>query len=167
MPRIELNTEICAPIHVVFDLSRSIDFHMKTTQKSRERAIAGKTSGLIDLNETVTWKAKHCGFTQQLTSRITYMRCPDVFVDEMTQGIFKSMSHQHLFLEEEGKTLMIDIFDFESPLGILGKCANRLFLKNYLEAFILERNAQIKVAAEGEGWKEFVSRETQHKTSSQ
>ena len=160
MPRIELNTEICAPIDVVFDLSRSIDFHIKSAQKTRERAIAGKTSGLIGLNETVTWKAKHCGFTQQLTSKITFMRRPDVFVDEMTQGIFKSLCHQHLFLEEDGKTLMIDIFDFESPLGMLGKCANRLFLKNYLEAFIRERNAHIKAAAEGDAWEAFVSPKT-------
>lgn len=156
MPRIELNTEIYAPIDVVFDLSRSIDFHIKSAQKTREQAIAGKTRGLLGLNETVTWKAKHCGFTQQLSSKITFMRRPDVFVDEMTQGIFKSMSHQHLFLEEDGKTLMIDIFDFESPLGILGKCANRLFLKNYLEAFIRERNAHIKAAAESDTWTEFV-----------
>lgn len=156
MPRIELNTEINAPIHVVFDLSRSIDFHVKTTQRTGEKAIAGKTSGLIDLNESVTWKAKHFGVTQQLTSKITVMRRPDIFVDEMTKGIFKSLCHQHLFLEEGSKTLMIDIFEFESPLGILGKCANRLFLKKYLEGFILERNAQIKEMAEGEGWKEFV-----------
>lgn len=156
MPRIELNTEINAPIDVVFDLSRSIDFHTKTTQHTGEKAIAGKTSGLIGLNETVTWKAKHFGVTQQLTSKITVMRRPDIFVDEMTKGVFKSLCHQHLFLEEGSKTLMIDIFEFESPLGILGKWANRLFLKKYLEGFIIERNAHIKAMAEGEGWKEFV-----------
>lgn len=157
MPRIELNTEINAPIHVVFDLSRSIDFHAKTTQHTGERAIAGKTSGLIGLNESVTWKAKHFGVTQQLTSKITVMRRPDIFVDEMTKGVFKSLCHQHLFLEEGSKTLMIDIFEFESPLGILGKWANRMFLKKYLEGFIIERNSQIKEMAEGDGWKEFVT----------
>lgn len=157
MPRIELNTEINAPIHVVFDLSRSIDFHLKTTEQTGEKAIAGKTSGLIGLNETVTWRAKHFGITQKLTSKITVMRRPDIFVDEMTEGIFKSLCHQHLFLEENNKTLMIDIFEFESPLGLLGKCANRLFLKSYLERFILERNTLIKNAAEGEEWKAFIS----------
>ncbi len=141
MPKIEINTVINAPIQVVFDLSRSIDFYEKSTERTSEKAIAGKTSGLIELNETVTWKAAHFGIPQKLTSKITFLRQPDVFVDEMTQGIFRSLCHQHLFLEgEEGKTLMIDIFEFESPLGILGKCANRLFLRKYLENFLEERN---------------------------
>lgn len=157
MPRIELNTVINAPIHVVFDLSRSIDFHVKSTSQTGEKAIAGKTSGLIGLNESVTWKAKHFGIQQKLTSKITALRRPDVFVDEMTQGIFKSICHQHLFLDEDGTTLLIDIFEFESPLGILGKAANWLFLKKYLERFLAERNRQLKAAAESDGWKEFIA----------
>jgi len=157
MPRIELNTEINAPINVVFDLSRSIDFHAKTAERTGEKAVAGKTNGLISLNETVTWKAKHFGVSQYLTSKITVMQRPDIFVDEMTKGIFKSICHQHLFLEEGNKTLMIDIFEFESPLGFLGRCANKLFLRNYLEKFIIERNEQIKAMAENGGWKEFIS----------
>ena len=110
MPRIEINTEINAPINVGFDLSRSIDFHMKTTEQTGEKAVAGRTNGLIGLNETVTWKAKHFGVSQHLTSKITIMQRPDIFVDEMTKGVFNSICHQHLFLEEGGKTLMIDIF---------------------------------------------------------
>ena len=70
MPRIELNTEINAPINVVFDLSRSIDFHIKSTEQTGEKAVAGKTSGLIDLNESVTWRAKHFGFNKTLLRRL-------------------------------------------------------------------------------------------------
>ena len=157
MPRIELNTEICAPIDVVFDLSRSIEFHLISAQKQRERAVAGKTSGLMGLNETVTWKAKHCGFTQTLSSEITEFKKPDIFVDEMTRGVFKSFRHAHLFLEEDGKTLMIDIFDFESPLGVLGRTANRLFLRKYLENLLIERNNHLKKIAECGEWKAFIS----------
>ena len=157
MPRIELNTEINAPINVVFDLSRSIDFHVRTTEKTGEKAVAGKTSGLINLNETVTWSAKHFGVKQKLTSKITVMKRPDIFVDEMTKGIFKSICHQHLFLEENGKTLLIDIFEFESPLGFVGKFANKLFLKKYLKGFLIERNKQIKAVAENGEWKDFIN----------
>lgn len=157
MPRIELNTEINAPIAVVFDLSRSIDFHAKSTEHTGEKAIAGKTSGLIGLNESVTWRAKHFGVPQHLTSKITVMQRPDIFVDEMTKGVFKSLCHQHLFLAEGNKTLMIDIFEFESPLGFLGKVVNRLFLRKYLEEFLIERNEQIKAMAESDDWKEFLA----------
>lgn len=49
MPLIHLTTPIKAPIQVVFDLARDIDFHQKSASKSREKAIGGRTSGLIEL----------------------------------------------------------------------------------------------------------------------
>jgi hypothetical protein len=61
MPKIELFTEINAPIEKVLDLARSIDLHMESTKKTGEMAIAGKTSGLIGFGETVTWRALHFG----------------------------------------------------------------------------------------------------------
>ncbi|WP_421978731.1 hypothetical protein [Roseivirga seohaensis] len=54
MPVIRIETIIKAPVQRCFDLSRSIDLHQISTIETKERAIAGKTSGLIGLNETVT-----------------------------------------------------------------------------------------------------------------
>ena len=48
---------------------------------------------------------------------------------------------------------MKDIFDFTSPLGILGQIADILFLKSYMRRFIVERDNLIKKAAEGNDWK--------------
>lgn len=59
MPVIYLEPFIDAPIEKCFDLARSIDLHMESTKHTGETAIAGKTSGIIELNETVTWRAKH------------------------------------------------------------------------------------------------------------
>ncbi len=148
MIKIYLETFINADIRKVFDLSRNIDFHQKSTAKTNEKAIAGKTSGLIELGETVTWRAKHLGFYQNLTTKITEMENPKMFTDIMIEGTFKSMKHQHIFKEKEGKTLMIDIFEFESPFGNLGKLFNKIFLKNYLKKFLIERNRMIKEIAE-------------------
>jgi hypothetical protein len=61
MPTIRLRTEVKAGKALVFDLSRSIDLHKLSTAHTHETAIAGKTSGLIGLNEWVTWRAKHFG----------------------------------------------------------------------------------------------------------
>ena len=55
MPKITLKTMIDAPIERVFDLARSIDLHRDSMKETDERAVAGKTSGLIELGETVTW----------------------------------------------------------------------------------------------------------------
>ena len=148
MPKIHLETIINADIQTVFDLSRNIDFHQESTSKTNEKAIAGKTSGLIELEETVTWRAKHLGFYQTLTTKIIEMESPKMFTDIMIHGAFKSMKHQHIFRKKEGKTLMIDIFEFESPFGILGKIFNQIFLKNYLKHFLIERNRMIKEIAE-------------------
>lgn len=148
MAEIYLETLINADVKTVFDLSRNIDFHQESTAKTNEKAIAGKTSGLIELGETVTWRAKHLGFYQTLKTKITKMESPKMFTDIMIQGAFKSMKHQHIFKEKEGKTLMIDIFEFESPFGILGKIFNQIFLKNYLKKFLLERNRMLKDIAE-------------------
>ncbi|WP_160140199.1 SRPBCC family protein [Chryseobacterium sp. c4a] len=148
MSRIYLETLINADIQIVFDLARNIDLHQQSTSQTHEKAIAGRTSGLIEENETVTWRAKHLGVYQNLTTKIISMKKPGQFTDEMQKGAFKSLHHQHIFKTIEGKTLMIDIFDFESPLGIIGKIFNTLYLKNYLTKFLLERNKLIKTTAE-------------------
>ena len=71
MPSIKIQTKINAPIEVVFDLSRNITLHEISTGNSNEKAIAGVTHGLINLNETVTWRAKHFGVYQRMTVKIT------------------------------------------------------------------------------------------------
>ena len=76
MSEIYLETLIDADIHTVFDLARDIDLHQKSTSGTHERAIAGRTSGLIENNETVTWKAKHLGIYQTLTTKIISMEKP-------------------------------------------------------------------------------------------
>lgn len=148
MPRIHLSTIIKADIQTVFDLSRNIDLHQKSTSKTNEKAIAGRISGLIEQGETVTWKAKHLGVYQTLTTKIISMNKPHHFVDVMQKGAFKSMKHQHIFTQEGKNTIMTDIFEFESPFGMIGKMFNKFFLTNYMKNFLLERNQLIKITAE-------------------
>lgn len=150
MPKIELSTQINAPIEICFDLARSIDLHLESTKQTGEIAIAGRTSGLIGSGETVTWQAKHFGIRQNLTSKITRFEYPNYFTDEMVNGAFKSFRHDHIFSYVGGRTIMKDIFDFESPLGVLGKLANILFLTNYMRKLLVLRNKVIKEVAENQ-----------------
>ncbi|WP_262152320.1 SRPBCC family protein [Chryseobacterium foetidum] len=148
MSKIHLTTIINSDIQTVFDLSRDIDLHQKSTFKTGEKAIAGRTSGMIELGETVTWRAKHLGFYQTHTSKITEMEKPSKFTDVMLKGRFKSFKHQHLFKTRGKQTIMTDILEFESPAGIIGKLFNYFFLKNYMTEFLTERNKVIKLTAE-------------------
>lgn len=148
MSTIYLDTIIKADIQTVFDLARDIDLHQKSTFKTGEKAIAGRTSGLIEEGETVMWRAKHLGIYQTLTTKIISMKKPYHFTDIMLKGAFKSMKHQHIFRQEDKNTIMTDIFEFHSPFGIIGKIFDVLFLKNYMKKFLLERNKLIKFTAE-------------------
>jgi ligand-binding SRPBCC domain-containing protein len=140
MPIIELTTVIDAPIEKVFNLARSIDLHMESTKQTSEQAIAGRTIGLIGLGETVTWRAKHFCIWQTLTSKITEFDQPNFIVDEMVQGAFKSIRHEHHFIKTGDHTVMKDVFVFESPFGILGRLFNWLILTRYMPKLLRDRN---------------------------
>jgi ligand-binding SRPBCC domain-containing protein len=153
MPTIHLTTFVAAPAQRVFDLARSIDLHRKSMAHTEEEAIAGTTSGLIGLNETVTWKAKHLRRIRVLRSKITAMDPPLSFTDEMVDGDFKSLRHEHHFKKIDNGTLLIDIFAYEAPYGSLGRLADRLFLTRYMKTLLETRNKTIKEYAESEKWK--------------
>jgi ligand-binding SRPBCC domain-containing protein len=145
---IELTTTINAPVQRCFDIARDIDVHVASTKHTGEQAIAGRTSGLIELGETVTWRAKHFGIWQNLTSIITDFNSPHFFADEMVAGAFKSFRHEHYFIGDDKQTVMRDVFIFESPFGLLGKLANWLFLKRYMTNLLVKRNLVIMEVAE-------------------
>jgi ligand-binding SRPBCC domain-containing protein len=153
MPKIELTTEIQSTIEICFDLSRSIDLHKISTQQTNEQAIDGTTSGLIELNEFVTWQARHFGIRQKLTSKITAFEKPIYFKDEQQKGVFKYFYHEHKFEQVGDKVIMNDIFEFQSPFGIFGKIFNELILTKYLRKLLIDRNNVIKDFAETDKWK--------------
>lgn len=156
MSIIKLHTEINAPIERCFLLSLSVDLHKASVSGTKEKAIAGVTKGLMQLNDTVTWEANHFGLKLHMTSKITSYQKPNYFVSEMVKGPFKKLYHQHSFSEVNGKTVMTDIFEFNAPFGIIGTLTERLFLTQYMKCFLVLRNKYIKKIAESEDWKQFL-----------
>lgn len=150
MPVIKLTTIIKAPIEICFDLSRSIDLHQNSTSQTHGKAVGVVTTGLINLNETVSWQARHFGITQYLTSRITKLERPFHFRDEQVNGAFKYFIHDHFFTDENDIVVMKDVFDFQSPYGIAGKFVNAIVLTTYMRKLLEKRNAVIKEYADGE-----------------
>jgi ligand-binding SRPBCC domain-containing protein len=148
MAVIHLETLINASPEICFDLSRSIDLHQVSMAKSDEKSISGKVSGLINLNESVTWRARHFGLKWNMTVKITVMERPTSFKDEMVEGPFAHMQHIHLFLSDGSQTVMRDMFSYDVPFGILGKLVDRCILKNYMTKLLRQRNKTIKAEAE-------------------
>lgn len=156
MAVIKLSTHIAAPIERVFDLARSIDAHVASASHSGERAIEGRTSGLVEEGETVTWEATHFGVRQRLKVKITEMDRPFAFKDVMISGAFASMSHQHRFKGLNGETKMTDRFEFMAPLGFLGRIAEWAFLERYMKSFMEWRNEELKSMAESDRWRAYL-----------
>lgn len=148
MTTIIVETLIDAPLEHCFDLARDIGLHCRTTSKTRERAVAGVTSGLIELGQSVTFEAVHLGVRQRLTSKVVELEKPVYFVDEMVKDAFASMRHVHEFAAQDKSTLMRDTLIWKSPLGFLGTIADGLFLKRYMTKFVTERGLALKQVAE-------------------
>src|SRR5258708_36396281 len=121
MPQITIETKINAPAEACFDLMRDIRIHTETTAQTNEKAIAGVTDGKIGLGQTVTFEGTHFGIRQRLTVKVVEFDRPQLFVDEMTEGSFRSFRHVHEFFPQDGGTLMRDTLLWTSPVGIVGK----------------------------------------------
>lgn len=162
MTRIELNTRIVSRLEICFDLSRSIELHQISTAATKEKAIAGKTKGLCEKGDVITWRAKHFGLYQKLTMAITEMVSPTFFEDVMLKGAFKSIRHRHYFSQQHDAVLMKDVFEYDVPFGIFGLLFDHLLLKQYMTKLLLKRNLTIKDFAEQGRWKTVLTEEYTH-----
>jgi ligand-binding SRPBCC domain-containing protein len=158
MPLIHLTTFIEAPVERVFDLSRNVDLHKESMKPYKEEAVAGTRFGLIEKEESVTWKARHFFRTRVLKIKVAEMDKPIRFIDEQSQGSFKEMKHEHFFKPCENGTIMIDLFHYEFPYGAMGKWFNSLYLSRYLKKLLKQRNKVIKEYAESNKWKRLLEK---------
>jgi ligand-binding SRPBCC domain-containing protein len=148
MTTIKITTNYFAPIEKVFDINRNIDIHQQSASKTKEVAITGITSGLINKSETVTWKGKHFGVYLTHQSVISEMIFPTYFVVEQLKGHFKNFKHQHFFEQKDNYIKVTDILEYETPFDIFGKLFDKLLLKKHLTNFIIHRNTVLKNLAE-------------------
>ncbi|WP_079479825.1 SRPBCC family protein [Halobacillus salinus] len=149
MPTITLHQVIKAQPEVCFDLARDVTTHTESTAKSKEKAVAGKTSGLLGLDDVVTWEAKHFGIRQHLTAKVTKVEKYTFFEDVMVRGVFDSFTHKHYFYKSRsGGTIMTDVFFYTSPFGVIGTLADLLFLKRYMRNLLKNRSRYLKRKAE-------------------
>lgn len=148
MTIIKLTTYYFAPIETVFNINRNIDIHQQSASKTNEVAIDGITSGLINKNETVTWRGKHFGVYITHKSVISELIFPTYFTDEQLKGHFKSFKHEHFFEQKQNFVKVTDVLKYETPFGVFGKLFDKLLLKKHLTNFIIHRNAVLKNLAE-------------------
>lgn len=141
---------IHAPIEVCFDAARDVGLHPQTVwPRTRERTLpGGRRQGLMEKDEIVIFEAVHFGVRQQLTSLVEELDRPYLFVDRMQKGAFRQMVHRHEFERCEEGTRVLDILEFASPLGPVGRIVDTFVLRRYMTRFIDYRQRQLKIILE-------------------
>jgi len=148
MGHVVIETLIVAPPEVVFDLARDVSVHVESAAFSRERAVApGRTEGLLELGDIATFEGVHL-LRLRFTVRIVELVRPHRFVDELERSAFRRLRHVHEFEEREGATLMRDTLDWTSPLGLLGRIADALFVTGHMQRFVRRKQLALKKVAE-------------------
>ena len=142
-----METDLDAPVERVFDLCLDVGSHVASMARSRERAVGGRTDGILELGDHVTWRARHFGVPWTMTVRITELDRPHRFVDEQIAGPFASFQHRHGFERHGDGTRMTDTVTFVAPFGPAGRIAERLVLGRRLRTLIVERNRYLQQAA--------------------
>jgi ligand-binding SRPBCC domain-containing protein len=151
VPHLVIETFIRAPREVVFDLARDVSAHNRSASFSDERCVEpGRTEGLLELNDLVTFEGVHFGIRQRFTAKIIEIDRPHHFIDELVKAAFKSMRHVHAFEEREGGTLMRDTLDWVSPFGILGVLADKIAVTRHLRNFVTKKQLALKAIAEAQ-----------------
>lgn len=150
MTEIVLETSIKAPIQVVFDGARSIDVRLAANARLAEEVIDGPKSGLLQLGDEITWRSKHFGVCYHFNSKITKMKAPVYYRDEMLSSAFHSLKHDCLFEANGDLTVMKNVLRYKPTYGILGKIVNRFFLQQYLSKYLAAKNQIIKIVCEND-----------------
>ncbi|MDM7922999.1 MAG: SRPBCC family protein [Pyrinomonadaceae bacterium] len=139
MPEFILETAIDAPPERCFALVRDPRLHADTIVVHE---------GEFGLGQRVRFESRMLGIRQLLVVEVTEFEPPHRITDEMVSGTFREFRHVHEFLPHPTGTLMRDTVIWASPLGLLGRTADELFLRKKLTRLITARNARLKQIAE-------------------
>jgi ligand-binding SRPBCC domain-containing protein len=146
-----ISTAIGAAADDCFLMSLSVDAHTQSMEGSRERIVAGVTSGTMALGDVVTWRAVHFGLPFRMTSKITAYERPHRFVDEQVKGPFSHWWHEHVFTPTPAGTMIFDNVRYAAPLGPLGSAVDKIALERYMRRLLNQRNVWLKQELEAGG----------------
>ncbi|MFP1603633.1 SRPBCC family protein [Microbacterium sp. 2216-1] len=149
MPRFVLERFVPAAPSEVFDVSLDVGLHLASQRSHREHVAAGRTAGMLEEGEQITWSARHFGVRFRMTSMVFDVDRPHLFRDRQTAGPFASFAHAHEFSGVDGGTHMRDTIDFRSPLGWVGRIVDAAVMRRHLIAVITERNDAISARFAG------------------
>ena len=101
------------------------------------RPVAMRAGTLLD------YRLKWHGVPIRWRTEILEWSPPHRFVDLQIRGPYRLWHHTHTFEAVEGGTRMIDVVDYELPLGVLGEIAHKLKVRRDVEGIFDYRRETI------------------------
>jgi ligand-binding SRPBCC domain-containing protein len=148
-------TVIHAPIDRCFQLSTSLAI---VEMELGMTPVAGgsRTSGLVQLGDTIRWEGRKFGLHQFHVSLIDRYEFPTIFRDRMIEGRFRSFEHDHAFTETPEGTRLDDELRFTMPYGPLGWLVGQLIMVPHINRLLRRRYDRLQQLLEGDGWREYL-----------
>lgn len=105
----------------------------KITPSSMGFSTTSELSNSMYAGQIVSYIVKPIlGIKTNWITEITQVSAPIYFVDEQRFGPYSMWHHEHHFIEEDDKTLMVDKISFKIPFGFLGHIAFPFLVKPQL-----------------------------------
>jgi ligand-binding SRPBCC domain-containing protein len=76
-------------------------------------------------------------------TEITQVKDKEYFIDEQRYGPYSLWHHQHHFKAINGGVEMTDIVHYKMPLGLIGRLANKLFVRRKLSKIFTYRYLKV------------------------
>ncbi len=157
MAKIHVTTFVKAPAKRVYDLSRSVNLFQISSSTTFINFLEGPISGLINENDKVVYQAKHFKRSRDLTLKIISVNIPDQITIQLLMKGFINFQHNLYFKAIKNGSFIIDVIEYETSFGLIGKLLDKIFIKNYISKLLLHRNEIIKQYAETAKWKEILT----------
>ena len=172
--------QVGAPLERIWALSTRVELVKNTLGMN---LVGGTTSGFIGDGSRVVWRGWKFGLPTEHHTLITGYAAPHKavaeaslapelhadtvgqpvawFQDSQERRRFAFFQHANWMRERRDSsclpvTVLEDEVRFRLPFGPLGKLAERLVMRPYIEALVKRRFSSLKQLAETDGWKQWV-----------
>lgn len=106
--------------------------------------VLSATDDEVRLDTRIEYRLRWQVFPMRWSSRISEYDRNVMFADEMLRGPYRRWYHRHYFTEVEGGVDILDVVEYELPLGPLGRMAHALFVRRQLEETFDYRHQMIE-----------------------
>ena len=139
------------PLNQTFDFfSRAENLEQITPPWLRFRIVTPLPINMT-AGATIEYALKVRGVPLHWLTEIQIWDPPYAFVDVQTKGPYKRWRHTHQFRPDSGGTAILDVVEYELPLGILGDVVHRVQVARDLEKIFDYRTQRVKDLLSGSG----------------